>query len=64
MEAVNEDGTRAPFAMTYEEAMAFSQQAAEKFGVGPARKFTYDEGKVKAKLEAGNAKKAKAVKAA
>jgi CRISPR-associated protein Csb1 len=64
MEAINEDGTRATFAMTYEEALAFAQQAAKKFGVGPARKFTYDEGKVKAKLEAGNAKKAKAVKAA
>jgi hypothetical protein len=64
MEAVNEDGTRVPFEMTYTQALAFAKEAAQKFGVGPTRKFTYDEGKVKAKLEAGNGKKAKAVKAA
>jgi len=62
MEAINENGTRAPFEMTYEEAVAFAKRAAEKFGVGPTQHFTYDEGKVKAKLEGGT-KKAKAVQA-
>lgn len=63
MEAINEDGTRAPFSMTYAEAVEFAKQAAQRFGVGPTRHFTYDEGKVRAKLEGAAAKKAKAVKA-
>ena len=62
MEAINEDGTRPPFKMSYEEALEFAKQAAKTFGVGPARRFTYDEGKVRAKLEGGNAKKATALK--
>jgi CRISPR-associated protein Csb1 len=63
MEAINEDGTRAPFSMSYEEAMEFAKQAAQRFGIGPTRHFTYDEGKVRAKLEGASAKKAKAVRA-
>jgi CRISPR-associated protein Csb1 len=62
-EAINEDGSRTPFGMTYEEALAFARQAAEKFGIGTVRHFTHDEVKVKAKLDAGSSKKAKAVKA-
>ena len=61
-EAISEDGTRQPFAMAYEQALAFAKQAAQKFGVGPARHFTYEEAKVKAKLEGVAGKKAKAVR--
>jgi CRISPR-associated protein Csb1 len=63
MEAIKEDGTRGPFSMSYQEAMEFAKQAAQRFGIGPTRHFTYDEGKVRAKLESASAKKAKAVKA-
>lgn len=63
MEAINEDGTRTRFNMSYTEAREFAKQAVQRFGVGPTRHFTYDEGKVRAKLEGASAKKTKAVKA-
>lgn len=57
VEAVNEDGTRASFEMTYPEALEFAKQAAKVFGVGANRQFTYSESKVKAKLEGKSGKK-------
>jgi CRISPR-associated protein Csb1 len=60
-EVINEDSTRAAFEMTYQQALDFAKQAAEKFGVGPARQFTYSEAKVKARL---NTKKNKSKKEA
>jgi CRISPR-associated protein Csb1 len=51
VEAVNEDGTRASFEMTYPEALEFAKQAAKVFGVGANRQFTYSADKVKAKLD-------------
>jgi CRISPR-associated protein Csb1 len=62
VEAVNEEGTRAPFEMTYQQALDFAKQATQVFGVGPARQFTYSEAKVKSKLD--NKKNTKAKKEA
>ena len=50
VEAVNEDGTRTPFEMTYEQAIEFAKKAAAKFGVGAAREFVYDEANIAAKI--------------
>jgi CRISPR-associated protein Csb1 len=61
VEGVNEDGTRAPFDMTYPQALEFAKQAAKLFGVGANRQFTYSADKVKAKLDT---KKNKGKKAA
>jgi len=47
---LNEDGTRETVSLTFEDAKAFAQQAAAKFGVGPVYNFVYDEGKALAKL--------------
>jgi hypothetical protein len=60
-EVINEDSTRAAFEMTYQQALDFAKQAAEEFGVGSARQFTYSEAKVKARL---NTKKTKGKKEA
>lgn len=49
-EAVNEDGTRTPFKMTYDEAFEFAKKSAGKFGVGAARQFVYDEANIAAKI--------------
>ena len=49
-EAVNEDGTRTPFTMTYEQAVEFAKKAAAKFGVGASREFIYDEANIAAKI--------------
>jgi CRISPR-associated protein Csb1 len=61
VEGVNEDGTRAPFDMTYPQALEFAKQAAKLFGVGANCQFTYSADKVKAKLDT---KKNKGKKAA
>jgi CRISPR-associated protein Csb1 len=61
MEAVNEDGTRAPFNMNYPQALEFAKQAAKVFGVGANRQFTYSEAKVKAKLDIKKNKGKKAI---
>jgi CRISPR-associated protein Csb1 len=51
-EAVKEDGTRAPFTMTYEQALEFAKKAAEKFGVGTAREYIYKESNIAARIAA------------
>ena len=57
IEAINEDNTRTAVEMTYQQALEFAKQAAEKFGVGPTRQFTYSESKVKARLEGKSGRK-------
>ena len=49
-EAVNEDGSRTAFKMTYAEALEFAKEASRTFGVGLARQFTYSEARVRERL--------------
>ena len=37
-----EDGTRSPITLTHTDAVAFANEAAKKFGVGPTLEFIYD----------------------
>ena len=55
---VQADGKRAPFAFTFEEALAFATIAASDFGVGADRKGSFEVGRVKAGLERNTEKKA------
>ncbi len=41
-EQVNCDGTRAPVAISHDDAIAFAKQAAEEFGVGKSKTFIFD----------------------
>jgi len=58
---VHNDGTREPFSLTFEEALAFARTSASGFGVGPDRTVPFDAEYAKAEIEgeAGTKKKGK-----
>lgn len=69
-EVFSEDGTRATIELKFSDVLQFAKEAAGKFGVGEAVRFTYDQGKaltaatgkVEAKAEKAVAKKTGKVK--
>lgn len=60
---VNADGKRVPCAITQQDALAFAQDAAKKFGVGPDRSVEFDKDRAMKDVKGDGDTKTKAKKA-